>query len=119
METISERKIKRGRPSKAVKKEIRAAVRFSKAEYFIVKEKAARAGIKPSLYIRQIAIHALIKPRLTEEERHFVRQLIGMANNLNQLAKSCHQEGVFKAMVYFESYRKKIDDILKDLSHVK
>ena len=119
METVSERKRRRGRPSKAVKKEIRAAVRFSKAEYFIVKEKAARAGIKPSLYIRQTAIHSLIKPRLTEEERHFVRQLIGMSNNLNQLAKSCHQEGVFKAMIYFESYRIKIDELLKDLRHAK
>jgi hypothetical protein len=117
MEAVSERKIKRGRPFKVVKKEIRAAVRFSKAEYFIVKEKAAKAGIRPSLYIRQTAIQALIKPRLTEEERHFVRQLIGMSNNLNQLAKSCHQEGVFKAMIYFENYRKKIDELLKDLRH--
>ena len=67
METVSKRKIKRDRPSKDVKKEVRAAIRFSKAEYFIIKEKAARAGVKPSLYIRQTAIHALVKPRLTEE----------------------------------------------------
>jgi hypothetical protein len=119
METTKERKITKGRPVKSVKKEIRAAIRFSKTEYFVIKEKAAKAGVKPAFYIRQTAIHAVVKPRLTEEERHFVRQLIGMANNLNQLAKSCHQEGVFKAMVYFESYRKKIDDILKDLSHGK
>lgn len=109
----------KGRPAKSTKKEIRAAIRFSKAEYFIIKVKAAKAGVKPSFYIRQTAIHALIICRLTEEERQFVRQLIGMSNNLNQLAKSCHHEGVFKAMVYFEEYRKKIDELLIKLRHAK
>ncbi|MHA4811006.1 plasmid mobilization protein [Flavitalea flava] len=115
METVSKRKRKAGRPAKTIKKEVRACIRFTRPEYFIIKEKAAKAGAKTSAYIRQIAIHAAIKPRLTDEERHFVRQLIGMANNLNQLAKSCHQEGVLRAMVYFEGYRKQVDEILKML----
>ena len=119
METGSARKKVIGRPTKPIKKEVRAAIRFTKAEYFIIKEKAATAGVKPSFFIRQTAIHAMVKSRLTEEERHFVRQLIGMSNNLNQLVKSCHQEGVFKAMVYFENYRKSIDELLKNLRNAK
>jgi len=54
-------------------------------------------------------------PRLTEEERQFVKQLIGMANNINQLTKACHQEGLLSAMLDFERYRTGIDELLKKL----
>lgn len=104
-----------GRPAKNIKKEINASVRFSSSEYFIVKEKAAECRFSISNYIRQAAIHLLIKPRLTEEERLFVRQLVGMANNLNQMVKACHQEGLLQSMVFFEGYRKEVDEILKKL----
>ena len=115
METVTARKKKAGRPVKAVKKEIRASVRFTRPEYFIVKEKARKAGMATSTYLRQLAIHAQVTSRLNEEERHFVRQLIGMANNINQIAKSCHQEGALKAMIYFQAYRGLLDDLLKKL----
>ena len=115
METVRVKRKKAGRPAKAVKKEIRASIRFTRPEYFTIKEKAAKAGLKASAYIRQVAIYAIIKPRLTDEERQFTRQLIGMANNLNQLAKSCHQEGALRAMLYFEGYRASMDEILKKL----
>jgi len=115
METVRVKRKKAGRPAKAVKKEIRACVRFTRSEYFTIKEKAVKAGLKVSAYIRQVGIHATINPRLSEEERDFVRQLIGMANNFNQLAKSCHEEGALRAMLYFESYRTRLDEILKKL----
>lgn len=118
MEDVKKEK-RRGRAPKAVKKEIRAAIRFSRGEYFIIREKAAGAGVTPSFFIRQTALYATIKPRLTEEERQFVRQLIGMANNLNQLVKSSHREGMFKTMLYFEEYRKGIDEVLQKLRHGK
>jgi hypothetical protein len=104
-----------GRPAKNVKKEINASVRFSSSEYFIVKEKAVECGFSISNYIRRTAIHLSIKPRLTEEDRLFVRQLVGMANNLNQMVKACHQEGLLQAMVFFESFRQQLDEILKKL----
>lgn len=115
METVTERKKKAGRPVKAVKKEVRACVRFTRPEYFIIKEKAARAGMTTSFYMRQVAIRAQVNTRLTDEERQFVRHLIGMSNNLNQIAKCCHQEGALKAMVYFQEYREQLDAILKKL----
>jgi hypothetical protein len=115
METVRVKRKKAGRPAKTVKKEIRVSVRFTRPEYFTIKEKAAKAGLKPSAYIRQVGIYAIVIPRLTDEERQFARQLIGMANNLNQLAKSCHQEGALRAMMYFESYRTQLDEILKKL----
>jgi hypothetical protein len=115
MEKMIMQRKKAGRPAKAIKKETRTTVRFSKTEFFIITEKADKAGINLSDYIRQAAIQREIKPRLTDEDRHFVRQLIGMANNLNQLAKLCYQEGILRGMAYFETFRQKIDDILKRL----
>ena len=117
MEPVRESKKLGGRPAKSIRKDIRTAIRFSKTEYFIVRQKAFKAGLKVSVYIRQIAIEGLVTNRLSEEERQFVRQLIGVSNNLNQLAKNSHQEGMLKTMFYFESFRNQIDSLLKKLNH--
>jgi hypothetical protein len=84
-----------------------------------MKEKAGRANLKPSEYIRQIAINGLVKARETDEEMHSVRQLVGMANNLNQLTKLAHSEGLLSIMLIFEKYRKQFDEILKNLKNDK
>ena len=117
MEQVKVRKSKSGRPKKAVCKETRAGIRFTQTEYFIIKQKALKAGLKVSAYLRQIAVAGDVKPRLTEEERQFLRQLIGMANNINQLTKMSHQEGLLKVMRYFEEYRQKIDLLIQKLTH--
>ena len=104
-----------GRPKKPVKRDIVKGIRFTKSEFFVVKQKAAKAGIGISSFIRQMAINAKIKPLLDEEERQFVRQLIGIANNLNQLTKKGHQEGFLTAVLMFEKYKKTIDELLEKL----
>jgi hypothetical protein len=106
-----------GRPVKIIKKEIRAAIRFSKNEYFILKEKAAKAGVNTSEYIRQTAIYSTIKSRLTEEERQIVKVLVGMSNNLNQIAKACHQQNMLSALYQFQAELKQLDAILKKLKN--
>jgi hypothetical protein len=115
MPPVTDRKKKAGRPVKAVRKEIRVTIRFTRSEYFIIQEKALKAGRSTAGYMRELAINAQIISRLTTEERMFVRQLAGMANNLNQLAKSCHQEGSLKAMFYFQTFLAHLEDILKKL----
>ena len=117
METVKEKKNKAGRPVKTIKREIRACIRFSKAEYFVIRNKASRAGVKVSAYLREIAINAEVKMRLNDEERQFVRQLIGMSNNLNQLTKNSHKEGMLKTMLHFEEYRAELDLLLKKINH--
>ena len=52
---------------------------------------------------------------MNEEEKHFVRELIGISNNLNQLTKKGHQEGLLTAVMLFEKYRNMIDEILEKL----
>lgn len=119
METVKKTPKKAGRPEKISKKDIRKTIRFSTAEYFIIKEKAAKAGLHTSEYIRQSAIYATIKARLIQEERMIIKALVGMHNNINQIAKACHRENVLQAMYYFQSVLKQFDDILKKLKNDK
>ena len=115
MKPVVTKKKKAGRPVKDIKKEVRITIRFTRAEHFIVKEKTRLAGIHTAAYIRKAALFVPIQGRLTEEERNFIRQLIGLANNINQLAKTARLEGMLKALYYFESTRKQLDGLLKKL----
>ena len=108
-------KLKNGRPKKVVKKEIIRSIRFSKTEYFIVKHHASKSGLKITAYIRHMALDGKIEPVLSEEERQIVRQLIGMANNLNQLTKMGHQEGFITAVLMFENYKNLMSELLEKL----
>lgn len=115
MEEVKGKKKEGGRPKKTVVREKTTGIRFSKTEHFIVREKARKAGLRLTTYIRQTALDAHVQTRLTEEERMFVRQLIGFSNNINQIAKACHEEGVLRAMAYFDRLRIQIDELLKNL----
>jgi len=108
-------KLMAGRPRKAIKRESATGVRFTKAEYLIVKQKANKSGLKLTEYIRAMAIEGKVIARLNEEEKDFFRQLVGMANNLNQLTKKAHQEGMLTAILHFEKYRKQMDQLLNQL----
>lgn len=104
-----------GRPLAATKKETVVRVRFDKGQYFILRHKAQKAGLNFSAYLRQAAENAPIKARLTPEERDFIRKLVGMANNLNQLAKEFKQAGIIKTATHIEALREKVDQLLKML----
>lgn len=106
---------KGGRPVKAIKRQSATGVRFTRSEYFIVKNKAQKAGYKTTQYIRAMALEGRLVPRLDGQEKELLLALAGMANNLNQLAKKAHQEGLLKALLYFEKYREQIDALLKRL----
>lgn len=108
-------KNKGGRPRKDVTRKQTTGIRFTKAEHFVITEKAKKAGLKLTTYIREMAINGEVKNRLTDEERGFIRQLIGMSNNLNQVAKACHEEGTLNALRYFEGYRNQVDELLRQL----
>jgi hypothetical protein len=106
-----------GRPEKIVKRELTSGIRFTKSEAFIIREKAAKSGLAFTSYIRTMAINGEVRARFTDEERQFVRQLVGMSNNIDQLVKLGHQEGLLQALLHFESYRNKIDELLNHLKH--
>jgi hypothetical protein len=68
----------------------RFTVRFTPQEALSLKEWAEVTGHCIAFFIRQRTLGFIIKPRLTKEETIFYRQLTGMANNLNQLAKAAN-----------------------------
>ena len=111
----SEKRNSGGRPKKVIKRESATGVRFTKAEYFLIKQKASKAGMRITTYIRQMALKGNVIANINEEERQFVRQLIGISNNLNQLAKKGHQEGILTAVMLFENYRNIIDELLEKM----
>lgn len=52
---------------------------------------------------------------MSEEDRQFVRQFVGVSNNLNQLTKKAHQEGLLTAVMLFEKYRNQFDEFLQKM----
>lgn len=90
-------KHKGGRPKKLVNRTV-TSIRLSNAERYIIKHKAAEAGMGITTYIRQMAINGKVIAKMNEEERQFVREFVGIANNFNQLTKKAHQEGLLTAL---------------------
>jgi hypothetical protein len=117
METMLMKKKKGGRPPKKLKREVRVTVRFSRLEHYILEQKATKAGMNISEFIRPAAIYGKVIPRQTEEERHFTRQLVGMANNFNQMAKLGNTEGIASIRLLSESCLQQVHGLLNKLQH--
>lgn len=112
METTSAKKKKTGRPVKAVKKDIRTCVRLTKADYLVIKGKSLKAGTSVADFLRQAALQSPLRARLSLQDRQDIRKLVGISNNVNQMTKICHQEGLLQGYAYFEGFRKAVDEIL-------
>jgi hypothetical protein len=117
MKTERMKKKNGGRPPKKLKRELRVTVRFTKLEHYIVQQKANNAGMKFSEFIRPAAIYGKVIARQTEEERNFTRQLIGMANNFNQMAKVANREGMSSIRLLLEGRLLQVNGIIIKLQH--
>ena len=107
---------KGGRPPKKVKRQSQLMVRLTENERFLIDAKARAAGMKSSSWIRAAAKKAKVTSRLTPEDTSFLRMLAGMANNLNQLVRLAHIEGLLSVHKKCRECLYEIDDILKKLS---
>lgn len=85
-----------GRPSVAEARRLSKAVtvKFSKKDYEILKVRSRKAKKRLAEYVRESALHAEFSRSPTEAETRDYRMLAGMANNLNQLTKMAHQDGI-------------------------
>ncbi len=117
MEAATMKKKKGGRPTKKLKRELRVTARFSRLEHHILQQRAGKAGINISELIRQAAIYGKVIARQTEEEKHLTRQLVGMANNFNQMTKLAHQEGLAIIHRDFEQYLQLANRLLSQIQH--
>jgi hypothetical protein len=94
-------------------------LRVSKSEKELIEKKSAEAGMSyVAEYIRHQSIHGLlvkIDEKITEL---FLKQLIGICNNINQIARRANEYGV----VYdkdIEFCKEKIMEILKEINNLK
>lgn len=86
-----------GRPTKGLseKRKYRITVKMATGEYYALKLKARQAGVSASEMVRQAVDGCVVRERLTTEQADFIRKLCSMANNLNQLTRRAHREGVW------------------------
>ncbi len=70
------------------------STKLSVAEWKIVMKRIADAGKHPSVYLREVLLSGRVVATRTQEDRQQIRMLEGGCNNLNQLARLAHQQGV-------------------------
>ena len=107
---------KGGRPKKGATEKLtyRVAVKLAAADYFRLMTRAYEAGVSSSEYMRECFRNGHVKGRLSEEHAAHVRNLCGMANNLNQLTKLSHQTGFYRTRLLIEGLLGKLKRIMDD-----
>lgn len=75
------------RPRKTIVKSEVVKVRFTSAEKRLLQSFSDKVGITISEFIRSKSLNHKLTTRLNQEEVVYLRVLIGMATNLNQIAK--------------------------------
>ena len=110
-----DKKKSKGRPSVADARRLSKAftVKFSKIDYEILRTRSRKANRRLAEYIRESALQSeVVQPR-TEADMKEYRTLVGMANNLNQLAKLSHQEGIYYTSLQLDQLLAEISDIVR------
>ena len=75
----------------------RISLRLNSAEYAHLKQLSAGSGLKMEPVLRQLIVGAEIKPRPPDDLPELLRQLSGMAVNINQIAKVANASGFVRA----------------------
>ena len=92
MENLTKKK--GGRPIKESPLERKIKVNVTKEELDKFKQLAEKANYKLSPFARELIVNGKITNLFSKEEQNAKIQLIGIANNLNQLLKECHTYGI-------------------------
>ena len=69
--------------------------RLSDYELRKLSEGARAAGMNESKYVRELIIHGGMDVTHAEDRRNLIRQVSGIATNINQMAKHCNETGWF------------------------
>ena len=87
-------------------------VKFSKPSYEALRLRARKANRKLAEYIRESALNGEVVSGHNAETVAIAKNLIGMANNLNQLTKLSHQRGFHETHVFVVDLLRKLKAIL-------
>ena len=105
---------KGGRPKKGATEKLsyRIGVKMAAADYFRLLTQAHDAGTSPSEYMRECFRNGYVKERLSKKHTDHVRQLCGMANNLNQLVRKANAEGYTSVFLPCRTLMIEIDNLI-------
>lgn len=106
-------KHKGGRPKVKVRRETHVKVRLTATEHFMISARGKDAGMRLSDWIRSAAKAAKVVARLKPEDLQIMRMLAGLANNLNQLTKLAHRDGILTIAIKCGNLLIEIDQALK------
>lgn len=117
MTDYNENKKKGGRPKKnfGQKKTYRINVKLITEEYYSLVAKVKNAKTTLSGFVRDCLKSGYVKERISTEQVAYIRQLCGMANNLNQIARKANAQGYTSVRAEYLSLAERIDNLLNKL----
>jgi len=106
-----------GRPTKepAEKKGYKVTIKMATEEYYSLKAKAQSAGVNRSEFIRLCIRSSVVKQHLTSEQMGYIRQLSGMANNVNQIAHKANAAGYGEVHKHCLVLNERLDNVIKKI----
>ena len=106
----------RGRPQVSTLKRLTKSVtvKFSKPDYEKLRHRSKNANRTLAEYIRDAAFDARMVAKHSTEDAAIIRDLTGMANNLNQLTKLSHQTGFYRTKNIVMEVLEKLKSIMSD-----
>ena len=106
----------RGRPQVSTLKRLTKSVtvKFSKPDYEMLRHRSKNANRTLAEYIRDAAFESRIVAKHSAEDAAVIRNLTGMANNLNQLTKLSHQTGFYRTKNIVMEVLEKLKSIMSD-----
>lgn len=82
----------------------RVSLRLDRTEYAHLKQLSIDTGLKMEPVIRRLIVGAELRPRPPDELAELLRQMSGMAVNINQIAKVANASGFVR---------------MEDIAHIK
>ena len=106
---------KGGRPAKSLaeKRRYRLSLKLNTDEYLKLKSKARIAGKNRCDFLREFILTGEVRQRFTPEQNNVLSQISGESNNLNQLVKLAHTQGVWYIEMKAKKIMSELDELLK------
>lgn len=76
--------------------------RLSDYELQKLSEGAKSVGMNESKYVRELIIHGGVDATHAEDRRNLIRQISGIATNINQMAKRCNETKWINSMNVYD-----------------
>lgn len=110
------KKKSKGRPTVADARRLSKSVtvKFSKTDYETLRTRSRKANRRLAEYIRESALKSEVVQARTEADLKEYRTLVGMANNLNQLTKMAHQDGIIYLYSPIEGLLREITNTIRE-----